>query len=77
MTNLVNNNRPQSPCKGCENRYVGCHSTCEDYLDFRGRSDEMAKAIHAKMNDKNVYGGYKRDCARKIYKNGKNRGKGW
>ena len=66
--NLINNNRPQSPCKECENRYVGCHSTCEDYLDFRGRSDEMAKRVRAKMNEYNVYEGYKKECLKKIRK---------
>lgn len=23
-----------APCKGCEKRQVGCHATCEDYLEF-------------------------------------------
>ena len=30
-----------SPCKGCNKRYVGCHSDCEDYLKFA----ENRKAI--------------------------------
>ena len=24
-----------SPCKGCENRYIGCHSKCDDYKAFK------------------------------------------
>lgn len=27
-------------CKGCESRYVGCHSNCESYKRFK---DEKAK----------------------------------
>lgn len=28
-------NKITSPCKGCENRYLGCHSKCEDYAKFK------------------------------------------
>lgn len=24
-----------SPCKGCTNRIVGCHSTCRDYNEYK------------------------------------------
>ena len=34
-----------SPCKDCEKRTVGCHSTCEDYISFadakRKENNEM------------------------------------
>lgn len=23
-----------APCKGCEKRHIGCHATCEAYLEF-------------------------------------------
>jgi len=26
-------------CKGCMNRHLGCHSSCEIYLDFRKMKD--------------------------------------
>lgn len=32
-----------APCKGCLNRYVGCHSECKKYLDFK-KELEKAKA---------------------------------
>lgn len=28
-----------SPCKDCGSRYVGCHSDCEKYKDFRDEVD--------------------------------------
>lgn len=31
-------------CEGCERRYVGCHSTCPDYSDFRMKIDAIHKA---------------------------------
>lgn len=30
-----------SPCKGCERREVGCHSSCGDYVEWRKKRDEM------------------------------------
>ena len=37
-----------SPCKGCEDRVVGCHGGCERYKDFREQNcaDYMAR-VHA------------------------------
>ena len=32
-------NRKKSPCLGCENRHVGCHSECEVYLEYRREAD--------------------------------------
>ena len=29
------------PCKDCEKRTPGCHSTCEEYIQFRKERDEM------------------------------------
>ena len=35
-------------CKGCERRHVGCHGTCEDYLqeqeERKRRNDQLFKA---------------------------------
>lgn len=28
-----------SPCKDCPNRYVGCHSSCDAYISYRGKND--------------------------------------
>lgn len=35
----------QSPCKECERRCVGCHSTCKEYLDFRQAVDKESALI--------------------------------
>lgn len=29
-----------SPCMGCEERHVGCHSECDKYRQFRADIDE-------------------------------------
>jgi hypothetical protein len=31
-------------CKGCEKRYIGCHSVCEDYLAQKAAHDAMREA---------------------------------
>lgn len=32
-------------CKNCTDRYVGCHSTCEDYKKFQEENEKAKKAI--------------------------------
>ena len=43
----------KSPCIECEERFVGCHSTCEAYGDFRKALDKKRateKRERAKAN---------------------------
>lgn len=30
-----------SPCKFCDNRYLGCHKECEKYKDFQKKNEEQ------------------------------------
>ena len=41
----------KAPCKDCPDRKVGCHSTCEKYLEFRKERDELNETIQ-KQRDK-------------------------
>ena len=36
-------NLKRSPCYGCADRHLGCHSSCEKYEKFRERLDEIHK----------------------------------
>lgn len=36
----------EGPCKNCQERYVGCHSTCKPYLDYKKQIED----IHKKAN---------------------------
>ena len=29
------NNRIKCKCKGCTNRYIGCHDNCSDYKSYK------------------------------------------
>lgn len=34
-----------APCKDCSKRCVGCHSTCEDYIDWKAEHDAERERI--------------------------------
>lgn len=39
-------------CKNCDKRYIGCHSECEDYQNYKNELEDMkAKIRKAKRND--------------------------
>lgn len=45
----------QSPCKGCPRRFVGCHTICPEYVDFRAKVDAAnAKERAARDAEKDV-----------------------
>lgn len=47
---IINSSRLVAPCKGCTSRYVGCHSECDKYIEFRKALDEEnAERYHAKQ----------------------------
>ena len=35
---------PNSPCKNCEKRHVGCHGKCADYISFKKEVKDYKKA---------------------------------
>lgn len=45
--------KPNPPCKGCKDRYLGCHSKCKKYIEFRKKKDEWNElVIENKKKDK-------------------------
>lgn len=57
--------RTEWPCKGCEERKVGCHSGCEKYLAAAAENKEkVGKAIEAKKTEA-IYDGYYSKTIRK------------
>ena len=46
--------KPKPPCKGCEDRAVGCHSKCDTYSEFLCEQEkwntERLKAKNAESN---------------------------
>lgn len=44
------------PCKGCTDRYVGCHSECKKYIEVKKRDMErMATQNRDKKIDDTIY----------------------
>lgn len=38
-------NKPDSPCKDCMDRYLGCHSHCAEYQDFTKKIQDYNYAL--------------------------------
>ena len=37
--------RINSPCKGCLDRCIGCHGTCDKFIEFKKKVDIQNKQI--------------------------------
>lgn len=45
-----------SPCKDCPDRYLGCHSECEKYIEFqKSRAEEKARMYEQRLADHEFY----------------------
>ena len=42
--------KPASPCKGCENREVGCQGKCKGYAEWKARYTEYKRWIQEQRN---------------------------
>lgn len=38
------------PCKGCQDRYVGCHGQCDMYKGWRAEYDRVHAAVEAQRD---------------------------
>lgn len=46
-----------SPCKDCEDRTLGCHSTCKDYIEFKNaRLNISKKRLEQQSIENDFYG---------------------
>ena len=43
----------KTPCRGCEDRILGCHSTCQKYIDWKKKVQEYNDKMYA--DKKNSY----------------------
>ncbi len=57
-----------SPCKDCEDRHNGCHSTCEDYKVFRREIDKVNNLRNKAKSKESTYTDYKIDGINKELK---------
>lgn len=40
--------RPECPCRGCTQRFVGCHSVCEGYTDYKDKATRYNDVVKKK-----------------------------
>lgn len=43
--------KPQSPCKNCEEREVGCHSACERYALYCAVLEDWKETVRKEQTD--------------------------
>lgn len=36
--------KPQSPCRNCVDRHIGCHAACQGYQDFAEKQEQYKEA---------------------------------
>lgn len=51
-------------CKGCTERRVGCHATCEEYLNWKKERDARRADINKKRQDAALWQDYKQRSIR-------------
>ncbi len=42
-----------SPCKGCSDRHIACHGSCERYLNWK--NDHIAERFYTTCSKQNFY----------------------
>jgi len=55
MRSITPNWKLQSPCKDCQSRFVGCHSSCVKYIDYKQAS--IVKNAEVRQKKKEMRGG--------------------
>lgn len=48
-------NRYHFNCKDCQNRYVGCQSECEDYINAKREGDREKALLRAEKKKESDY----------------------
>lgn len=43
------------PCKGCNNRTLGCHDNCDGYEAYKKRREEINNARRQQSYDESAY----------------------
>ena len=54
----------KNECFGCTKRYIGCHSSCESYAQFR---EERNKMIESRAAKKRAYPEHKLSIRKNIF----------
>lgn len=58
----------EGPCHGCTDRYVGCHSKCLKYIDYRQKLDTENLRIKEQKKGYIENANYVRESKRRMQK---------
>lgn len=47
--------KPNPPCKNCEQRAVGCHGNCEEYITFKKEKDAYDTEYRKRIKEIDMY----------------------
>ena len=56
----------QCPCKNCQERMIGCHSSCQKYIDWTAEravekeKENKQKIVRGRVTDSQYYEGMRR-----------------
>ena len=53
-------------CYKCEDRHMGCHGTCEKYIEAKKKHDEYKTKVFEKETEEARMKGYLRNSARRM-----------
>lgn len=59
------------PCKGCSERIVGCHSTCEKYAEFTKENSKLRREMKAMAREEYQANNYAVDAVYRATRNRK------
>ena len=58
----------KSPCKLCQKRYLGCHSECDEYKDFKQDVENSKEMIAKRKAEITLVDDYKVESTNKMLK---------
>ena len=60
-----------APCMNCKNKYIGCHSNCEDYAEFKDNVEELKAKRRKRVYLDAMINDHEKDIRRKLKRNKK------
>lgn len=64
-----------APCKGCKERYNGCHSVCLYYKNWKAEYEEKKKSLYGIVKKETILNSFAADSIIKARKANGKRGK--
>lgn len=60
--------KPNSPCRNCEERAVGCHAKCERYAEYRAEVDRWRDIVNGAKREEARVDGFRKATALRVKK---------